>query len=64
MTQTPADKQDINLRRRRQCYEIVKALAQAEGVPIPRKNLPEDGAAFDAWLEKKLESIVKVPAPE
>jgi hypothetical protein len=57
MTQTPAEKQDINLRRRRQCYELVKALAQAEGVPIPRKNLPEDGAAFDAWLPEKLAAL-------
>jgi len=57
MTQTNTEKQSISQSRRVAAYELAKALAQAEGVPIPRKNFTEDGAAFDAWLKKKLATI-------
>ena len=48
MTQTNAEKQATARQRRETAYRLVKAMAQAAGVPLP--NARNEGREFDAWL--------------
>lgn len=55
-----AEHQRESRNRRARAYELAKALAKTEGIPIPRKNFPEDGSVFDAWLQGKITALVAI----
>lgn len=45
-------KVETSRQRREAAYRLVKALAQADGIPLP--NARNGGREFDEWLEKRL----------
>ena len=54
-TERNRSKVEKSRQRREAAYNLVKALAVADGIPLPTAQ--NGGAEFDSWLAKRLEEF-------